>query len=1687
MKSDYEAEKRRCDKLLKEKQEIQGLLEKRSLDMKILDNETTHLRQKLVALSGDSLSASLRNESIELRESSLRQKEARLEQESKIRDQRIAILEQEVEQLAKQLATAQKERTISLGEMQSAMEQKIAEVIRLKEELIHYKKTVDQKDQHIAALSGEISQHQVDVMSLESAFKLEIEALNRLVDAQKNVTRDERKKCDKLLNAVTELEKIRKTAEQSHSQMEEALTRSAADFQEKMEAKNKVIDELGKEVDDLRDQLAARSKDEYELQLQSYFPAASTASRMLRDRSSVGATEVSRMSEEIETLRSENEKLNTEIRKLITEAEERAPLFHGKVMEQKHTMEYLDEAMKQLASITAEKEEWDRERDALIQLNSQSGREKDRFRQENEDLSRQVQRLVHTNNELRGNSLRNQFSSHQSPNSYAHQSSANQVISQHLVTFDSIVELQQRNQQLLAALRSLSDEKDEEEKSSKLNSSTGRDDRLEEALRELENLKRERRHNMQKMDELLKQRDAIKLMLGTLAPSSANDSFNDSNASASNVSSLESQITYLSKRIEKLESENTKIREDADIRIKELNELLLSSRDEVAAAKIAQTAAVTLQTTAEQKAEEFRRALDDLKSEYDQLLARCEKFQAESRKNKSESRQKTDEIATLKGELRRSQASLLTMTQERDAAVLREKELLIQLEAIKRDNIRMSSFSETTKSLSAYIEKCQADGRRQSLSESIREKLEAENSQLKASLEVLQKQLDDVQEAEAIELRDTQAKLTATTESNAKLTKRLEMMSGRISMLEKQLANSKAEVRPDLSKKIAELEVQLKQKDEEQVKVNEANEATVQKMTADFAALREKNTRNVQTGGMLKNKMAELQAKVTQLEKTIEATTKASEETKKQRDEANIALETSRKVSEGLQKQNEDMGKINQDLLLKLQSRPAEHSRAPESAAQVGALRAQIESMTTTMTELKAEKDAALAAAAAAREESKNELKKLASKAQSKLQNQRQDIEKKQEEIDRKDEEIRQKDETIGRLIQETEACECLRLRSLISQYENKITRLEGDLQEASVQRTKKPAVTQSAGSEILPSQPVFCQPGPSTAPPLITPVPLRHPVLPTPQQQPVPKGPPTASIRPLPHARSSVAIPTQPTIATVLPTQATVGVVAPSTSSEQHVESAQVQEEQVPDEVDPQPEVPAQIPTPASPQLPSRSENPDPRPGLKRSHSTLEEGPDRSRLRTNESYEEASVTPQPAAAPDVIPVQEAAAPPHPDPEPDPQPEAEPVPEPDTNAVHGEERRSPNQESAMRGDDSGDQDVIILDSDDGGEEESSHSGAGDGEEEEAGAGSDEDSDSDSDYEDGMEGVQQEAVNEYAESGESADNAEEAVIGLEEGNQDAEADVQMEEAEVDVSAVGSDDPPAQVFAQPRERSAPPRPGFFIQSNPVQVPQSYEDLGDGIVPSTPTLFIPRRDGAESMNSPCVPQSSFQFSSAPNQAVAESALGIETAAPTVGEERGSSPPPESVVPEVSEVSEASVVDTGAQTPETINISSDMRGASPSQSQDETDIPERAEDVSSLTNTNSSDASQGAGNKDQQGEDSSEPTLVSTAPDGSTGSQGSERVTRQRRPIVWSPPQHPAPSSHSTSQPPSSAAFSFIPPDPDQQPQQASASSSNIAQLQESIRGRQLRVRGATQNRARRSMGWRGSRGARGRGASQ
>ncbi|XP_018376594.1 PREDICTED: nucleoprotein TPR-like isoform X1 [Trachymyrmex cornetzi] len=103
----------------------------------------------------------------------------------------------------------------------------------------------------------------------------------------------------------------------------------------------------------------------------------------------------------------------------------------------------------------------------------------------------------------------------------------------------------------------------------------------------------------------------------------------------------------------------------------------------------------------------------------------------------------------------------------------------------------------------------------------------------------------------------------------------------------------------------------------------------------------------------------------------------------------------------------------------------------------------------------------------------------------------------------------------------------------------------------------------------------------------------------------------------------------------------------------------------------------------------------------------------------------------------------------------------------------------------------------------------------------------------------------------------------------------------------ISSAGPTAEPATSFTAMSSRGIAPMPRQQQQQHLLLPQQGYEDGGDDcIVPSTPTLFVPRRDGfGEAVSSPQVPQGRFTFgdSSAPTTASSTPSLTTSTGSNT------------------------------------------------------------------------------------------------------------------------------------------------------------------------------------------------------------
>lgn len=170
----------------------------------------------------------------------------------------------------------------------------------------------------------------------------------------------------------------------------------------------------------------------------------------------------------------------------------------------------------QLTTSMVETEQASRERDDAKRLLGHVQRDSQRWQQKAQDLSKQVCTLLMEVEDARANYAARSRSGQEGEISSTEQEqpvNAATVISKHLVTFRSVEELQEKNLELLAVVRELSDKQEQEEKMATEERKSELQSKLESALEQLQELEQERNRQVSLVASLAQQRDMYRMML----------------------------------------------------------------------------------------------------------------------------------------------------------------------------------------------------------------------------------------------------------------------------------------------------------------------------------------------------------------------------------------------------------------------------------------------------------------------------------------------------------------------------------------------------------------------------------------------------------------------------------------------------------------------------------------------------------------------------------------------------------------------------------------------------------------------------------------------------------------------------------------------------------------------------------------------------------------------------------------------------------------------------------------------------------------------------------------------------------------------------------------------------------------------------------------------------------------------
>ncbi|XP_053469607.1 translocated promoter region b, nuclear basket protein isoform X1 [Ictalurus furcatus] len=520
--TELESEQKELSKLKNEleaeKRDLVRTLERTSQEVEGQSEDLKRLGDRLADVSATNMQLQLKVDQLEALEVSIKYKEKRLEQEKDLLQDQVTWLSEELKTKSEELLSLSRQKGSEILELKCSLNNKEDECTRVQDQLTSLKSSNDNLQKQAEDLISKLKEAKEQQAGSEEKFRNELNANIKLSNLYRGAAADAEAKSEELSQAVEELHKLLKEAGEAHKAMEvqlaEAESRKQKDVAELMER----ISILEKELDNANDLLLDTARRAGttsapvlpDKQLSTMSPTAAAVAKI---RPGMKLTEIYtayvESQEQLQLEKVENKRVNKYLDDIVQEVEAKAPIL-------KRQREELERAQISVASLSAklehavqEVQRLQKEADEANKHASKLERDNQRFEVQLRDMAHQVRVLLIELEEARGNHVIRD----EEDVSSADVSSTSEVISQHLVTFRGVAELQQQNQRLLVALRELGDAQERGEMEAESTKLTELQISLEKARIELEQLREQRARQMQQVESIVRQRDMCRVLL----------------------------------------------------------------------------------------------------------------------------------------------------------------------------------------------------------------------------------------------------------------------------------------------------------------------------------------------------------------------------------------------------------------------------------------------------------------------------------------------------------------------------------------------------------------------------------------------------------------------------------------------------------------------------------------------------------------------------------------------------------------------------------------------------------------------------------------------------------------------------------------------------------------------------------------------------------------------------------------------------------------------------------------------------------------------------------------------------------------------------------------------------------------------------------------------------------------------
>uniref|UniRef100_A0A8C5I357 Nucleoprotein TPR n=1 Tax=Gouania willdenowi TaxID=441366 RepID=A0A8C5I357_GOUWI len=493
------------EELEAEKRELVRTLDRRSLEVENLNADVRQLSDKLVEVNTSKMALLMKLDELEAAEVNIKYKEKRLEQEKELLHGEISWLNEELKVKREELLSISRQKGNEILELKCTLENKEDELNKLQEQVSSLKTCNENLQKQNEDVIGKLKEDERTIA--EDKFRNELNANIKLSNLYKVSAADSEAKCEELSQAVDELHKLLKEAGEG---ME------LQDLNKNIEELKARIKSLERELDNANDLLSSSklrgpvgSSLMAEADMTTMSPTAAAVSKIKPEMKLTELyTAYQDSQEQLQLQRLENKRVNKYLDDIVQEVE-------GKALILKRQKDENERMQKSVASLSTKLEQTMKEVHRLQNNADEANKRASLLEGDNQrselllaDMAQQVRVLLIELEEARGNYVVNEEDV-----SSADISSTSEVISQHLVTFRSVEELQQQNQRLLVALRELSDAQENEELGATGNKLGELEQCLVKAQAELESLKEQRTQQLKMTESIVRQRDMYRVLL----------------------------------------------------------------------------------------------------------------------------------------------------------------------------------------------------------------------------------------------------------------------------------------------------------------------------------------------------------------------------------------------------------------------------------------------------------------------------------------------------------------------------------------------------------------------------------------------------------------------------------------------------------------------------------------------------------------------------------------------------------------------------------------------------------------------------------------------------------------------------------------------------------------------------------------------------------------------------------------------------------------------------------------------------------------------------------------------------------------------------------------------------------------------------------------------------------------------